>query len=377
MIEPHGGTLINQVLEGDEREEAIEEAKTLPKLTVNKETVLDIANIATGTFSPLTGFVGKEDFDSIVENKCLKSGLAWTMPVVLQVPETTDFEEGQRVALYDENQKLIGILSYDEKFSFNFEETAQELYRTTEMEHPGVKKFHDGGTTCIAGKVELINMPDPIVEMYELTPLQTREEFKKRGWNTIVGFQTRNGPHRAHEYLQKTALELVDGLLVHPLIGWKKQGDYSPEAIIKGYEALIEHYYPSDRVMLAALTTQMRYAGPREAVFHAIIRKNHGCSHFIVGGDHAGVGGYYETYDAHKIFDEIKKLGITIVKLMRPHYCKKCDHIVSEKTCPHGDAHKFEVSGTLMRKMISEGETPPKEQMREEVAKSLTKEALN
>ena len=217
-------------------------------------------------------------------------------------------------------------------------------------------------------------MPKPIVEGLEFTPQQTREKFEKLGWKTIVGFQTRNVPHRAHEFLQKAALELTDGILLHPLIGWKKKGDYKPESIMKGYSTLIKHYYPENRAFLSALTTQMRYAGPREAVFHAIIRKNHGCTHFIVGRDHAGVGGYYKTYEAQEIFDDIPDLGIEIIKMKGPYFCKHCDHIATEKTCPHGEGMKIEISGTLIRQMLSEGKIPPKELMREEVAKQLTGE---
>jgi len=376
LIEPHGGVLINRVVTN--KEKALEEAKKIPQLEVTQNTLLDMSNIATGIFSPLEGFANKKEFEFIINKKRLLNGLAWTIPIVLQVTKFNgEFKSGERIALVDNKKQIKGILYFEEAFTFDFEDAAKKIYGTSDLNHPGVKKFKDDGNICLAGKIDLIDMPDPIVVGYELLPTETRKLFQERGWKTVVGFQTRNVPHRAHEYLQKAALELVDGLLIHPLIGWKKKGDYKPEAIIKGYNALIENYYPKNRVLLSALTTQMRYAGPREAVFHAIIRKNFGCSHFIIGGDHAGVGDYYGIYDAHKIFDEIGNLGITIIKLMRPYYCKKCGHIVSEKTCPHGDKYKFEVSGTRIREMLNENKLPPKELVREEVARSLGKDDLN
>ncbi len=374
---PHGGKLISRVLAGNEREKALEEARELPGISVRHETLLDMGNIAHGVFSPLQGFVTQNDFLSILHEKSLENGIPWTIPVTFPLHEPpANCKAGDDVALFGQGGKPIALLRLEEIYNFNIHEAAKDVFRTTDTKHPGVAKMHEMGNTLLAGEIDLLNEPEPIVKGYELAPLQTRSLFQKYKWKTVVGFQTRNVPHRAHEYLQKAALELVDGILLHPLIGWKKDGDYKPEAILHGYEALIKYYYPKNRAVLAALTTQMRYAGPREAVFHAIIRKNFGCTHFIVGRDHAGVGNYYGTYDAHAIFDEIPDLGIDILKMKGPYFCRHCSHVTTEKTCPHPAQEHVEISGTLIRKMLSEGKLPPKEMMREEVAKLLSKEVL-
>ena len=377
MINPHGGKLVDRMLKGAEREKALAEAKELPKLTVARDTILDVGNIATGVFSPLQGFVLQNDFHSIINKNNLEDGTPWTIPIAFPVTDTSGIKEGDDVALFDEKDKPIAILHLEETYKYNFTEAAKSIFGTTDLAHPGVKKMHDMGNTLLGGEVDMINPPEPIVGGYELTPSETRLIFDKFGWKKVAGFQTRNVPHRAHEYLQKAALELCDGILLHPLIGWKKKGDYKPETIIQGYETLIKHYYPDKRAVLAALTTQMRYAGPKEAVFHAIIRKNFGCTHFIVGRDHAGVGGYYDKYAAQNIFDSIEDLGIEILKLSGPYYCKHCGHITTEKTCPHPDNEQIQISGTVIRKMLSEGKNPPVEFMRPEVADILSKEDLN
>ncbi|MBI2575872.1 sulfate adenylyltransferase [Candidatus Woesearchaeota archaeon] len=374
---PHGGKLISRVLAGNEREKALEEAKELPGISVRQETLLDLGNIAHGVFSPLQGFVTQNDFLSILHEKTLENGTPWTIPVTFPVHEPPEnCKAGDDVALFGQDAEPIALLRLEEIYSFNIHEAAKAVFGTADTNHPGVGKMHEMGNTLLAGEIDLLKEPDPVVKGYDLAPLQARSIFQKNKWKTVVGFQTRNVPHRAHEYLQKAALELVDGILLHPLIGWKKDGDYKPEAIIHGYEALIRHYYPKNRAVLAALTTQMRYAGPREAVFHSIIRKNFGCTHFIVGRDHAGVGNYYGTYDAHAIFNEFPDLGIEILKMKGPYYCRHCGHVTTEKTCPHGKKEHFEISGTLIRKMLGEGKIPPKEMMREEVARLLSKEVL-
>ena len=374
--QPHGGKLINRVLKDKEREEAIEKAKDMPKLTVHRDTILDIVNIATGVFSPLQGFVLQTDFLSILHEMKLENGTPWSIPVAFPLKESPTCKEGDSVALHDEENKLIAILHLEQIYSVNLDEATKAIFGTNDKNHPGVNKMYEMGNIMLGGEIDLIEMPSPVVKNHELTPEETRKQFKELGWKKIVGFQTRNVPHRAHEFLQKAALEVTDGILLHPLIGWKKKGDYSPEAVMQGYETLIHHYYPKKRAVLAALTTQMRYAGPREAIFHAIIRKNHGCTHFIVGRDHAGVGDYYKTYEAQEIFNQLEDLGIEILKMHGPYFCKHCDHLTTEKTCPHPEDQKIQISGTLIREMLVNGKIPPKEYMREEVAKQLSKEVV-
>jgi|ETNmetMinimDraft_2_1059921.scaffolds.fasta_scaffold16171_2 sulfate adenylyltransferase len=374
---PHGNELIDRLLTGERREKAIAQANELPKITISRETILDIANIAQGAFSPLQGFVTQNDFLNILHESRLENNLPFTVPVTCplqKVPENV--KEGDDINLFDENDKLIAQMHLEQIYTANLTEASQAIFGTQDLTHPGVKKLHDSGNIMLAGEIDMIGEPDPIVPGVQLTPKQTRAEFEKRGWKTITGFQTRNVPHRAHEYLQKAALELTDGILLHPLIGWKKKGDYTPEAVINGYKTLIEHYYPKNSAILSALTTQMRYAGPREAVFHAIIRKNFGCTHFIVGRDHAGVGSFYKKYEAQEFTDKFDDLGIEILKLKGPYFCKHCDSIATEKTCPHPVEEQIEISGTLIRDMLSKKEIPPKEFMRKEVAQELSHEVL-
>ncbi len=377
MIKPHGGMLINRILKKDKRNKAILESKEMCKLTVHRDTILDVSNIASGVFSPLQGFVTRNDFLSIINKNRLEDGTPWTIPVTFPVNNVKKIKEGDDVALFDDFNKPIAILHLEEIYNYNFSEAAKSIFGTTDINHPGVKKMKSMGNTLLAGEIDMINAPSSIVKEYELTPAQTREIFQKFKWKKIAGFQTRNVPHRAHEYLQKAALELTDGILLHPLIGWKKKGDYKPETIMKSYSVLIENYYPKNKVVLAALTTQMRYAGPKEAVFHAIIRKNFGCTHFIVGRDHAGVGNHYDKYAAHKIFDEIGDIGIEILKMNGPRYCRHCGHVTTEKTCPHPPKEQIQISGTLIREMLSKGKMPPVELMRPEISKLLSKEDLN
>jgi len=377
MIKPHGGKLIDRTLKEEGKEKTIEESKEMPKLVVHRDTILDVGNIATGIFSPLRGFVVQNDFISIINNNTLENGIPWTIPITFPVNKVNGIKEGDDIALFDEANKPIAILHLKEIYKYNFHEAAKSIFGTNDLAHPGVKKMHDMGNTLLGGEIDMIDPPKPIVGGHELVPAQTRELFQKLRWKKIAGFQTRNVPHRAHEYLQKAALELCDGILLHPLIGWKKKGDYKPETIMKGYQTLMKHYYPKNRAVLAALTTQMRYAGPKEAVFHAIIRKNFGCTHFIVGRDHAGVGNYYDKYAAHKIFDTIEDLDIEIIKMCGPYYCKHCGHVTTEKTCPHPTEEQVQISGTVIREMLSKGEMPPKEFMRPEISQMLSKEDLN
>jgi sulfate adenylyltransferase len=377
LIAPHGGTLINRVLVGDAREEQLERAKTLPQLALSDVNLADLEMIANGAMSPLTGFMGSTDYKSVVHNMRLANGLPWTIPVTLAVD--SDFaakvREGQSITLV-EGESILAILDIEEIYTYNRDEEAQNVYRTTETAHPGVARVYQQGETLLAGPIHVINYPERTsIEFPDIrfTPEQTRALFSERGWKRIVGFQTRNPIHRAHEYIQKTALEIVDGLFLHPLVGETKSDDIPAKVRVASYKAILAGYYPADRVVLGAFPAAMRYAGPREAIFHAMARKNYGCSHFIVGRDHAGVGKYYGTYDAHYIFDEFTPDELGIIPLFFEHtfYCKKCAQVVSLKTCPHDKADHVSLSGTQVREMLSRGEQLPAEFTRPEVSQIL------
>jgi sulfate adenylyltransferase len=278
--------------------------------------------------------------------------------------------------LCEKNNKEVGLLEVEDIFSFSKKTWAKKVFGTDNVAHPGVGRLFRSSDIFLGGSVWLVNKPDFEFERFNLTPSETRAAIKRYGWKTVAGFQTRNVPHRAHEYLQKLALSITDGILIHPIIGWKKDGDFAPQAIIHAYRALIKYYYPKNRVIFAGLSTAMRYAGPREAVFHAIVRKNYGCTHFIVGRDHAGVGEFYGKYDAHKIFDTLPDLGITPLLLREPYYCRKCKEIVSDKVCPHGSNWHDYISGTMVRELIKNKKTIPEYIMRKEVVQILRKVGL-
>ena len=377
-INPHGGRLVNRILEGKEREEALERAKSLKSISVSSRILSDLELISVGAFSPNEGFMRKEDYESVVENMRLKNGVVWSIPLTLSVSkeEAADLKEGEDIALIDESQNPIAILHLEEKFSYDNQKEAKEVYRTTDEAHPGVSILYAQGDVLLGGKISLINNP-PYVEFpkYRLNPAQTRRIFREKGWNRIVAFQTRNPIHRAHEYLQKCALEMADGLLIHPIVGETKSDDVPAYVRMECYEALIENYYPKDRVLLSVLPAAMRYAGPREAIFHALVRKNYGCTHFIVGRDHAGVGNYYGTYDAHKIFDEFKpeEIGITPLFFDHAFYCKRCASMVTTKTCPHPSDFHVHLSGTKVRELLKGKKDLPHEFTRPEVGSILMK----
>ncbi len=377
------GDLVELRLEGAELADALDRSKSLLKIVVDRTVVLDAEKLANGTFSPLTGFLGSKDTASVSEHGRLVDGRPWAIPIVLQVDRTTadSTKVGSDVLLWNEEEAApCAILHVTEVFALDLERVAREVWRTTDRAHPGVDRWLSRGTHAIAGPIKLIRRSESLIPTrFDLEPRQVRAEFRRRGWKTITGFQTRNLGHRAHERLQKIALEISDGLLIHPLIGWKKAGDMLPEVILEGYELLVDRYYPKQHVVLAGLTTAMRYAGPREAVFHSLIRRNFGCTHFIVGRDHAGVGGYYGKYDAHKAFDAYApgELGITPLRLHGPCWCNTCAEIVTEKTCPHGESAWVDISGTEVRAMIGRGESPPAFYMRPEIADFLITRARN
>lgn len=385
QIAPHGGTLIDRLLTGDNRAAALDRAKTLPAIRLSEVNLADIEMIATGALSPLTGFMTEREYRSVVHEMRLTNSLPWTIPVTLAVDADTaaGIQDGDTAALVEgagESVTPIALLHVTERFGYDRETEAQHVYRTTDTAHPGVARLHRQGEVLLAGNIDVIDLPSRArTEFADLrfTPAQARAIFAERGWRRIVGFQTRNPIHRAHEYIQKTALEIVDGLLLHPLVGETKSDDIPADVRIESYQAIVSAYYPSSRVLLAVFPAAMRYAGPREAIFHAIARKNYGCTHFIVGRDHAGVGKYYGSYDAHYIFDEFTPDEIGIVPLFFEHtfYCRRCDGVVSLKTCPHDASAHVTLSGTQVREMLSRGEALPAEFTRPEVSAVLMRAA--
>ena len=381
-IAPHGGTLINRFLRGDMADSTREMAKSLKVITLSPMNLSDVELIACGALSPLTGFMGQADYRSVVYDMHLSNGLPWTIPVTLAVDEETanGIEIGKSVALGEASEdggtRLLGVLEVSEKYSYYKNIEAELVYKTTEDKHPGVKRLYGQGDVLLAGDIWLFDAPSAAkTEFPEFrhTPAQSRRLFARSGWRRIVAFQTRNPIHRAHEYIQKTALEIVDGLFLHPLVGETKSDDIPADVRVESYQTILRDYYPPDRVILGVFPAAMRYAGPREAIWHAIARKNYGCTHFIVGRDHAGVGKYYGTFDAHYIFDEFSKDEIGITPLFFDHtfYCKKCGGIVSAKTCPHDASFHIVLSGTQVREMLERGEMLPEEFTRPEVSKVL------
>lgn len=376
QIAPHGGVLINRCVEGNERSEALEEAKSLKSIIINEREISDFEMLATGALSPLRGFMKHDDYNSILDGMKLANGLPWTVPITLSVTkeEADELKLGSKIALRENREKILGIIKIEDKYPHQKEKEALEVYGTQDGEHPGVAAMYAMGEILIGGEITLINRPEHNdFKEYRLDPAQSREEFKKRGWKRVVGFQTRNPIHRAHEYLQKCAMEVVDGLFLHPLMGATKKGDIPADVRMKCYEVLLENYYPKNRVIIGVFPAAMRYAGPKEAIFHAIVRKNYGCTHFIVGRDHAGVGNYYGSFDAHYIFDEFdpKELEITPLFFDYTFYCKKCGNMASYKTCPHPDDDHISLSGTKVREMLGRSELPPVEFSRPEVAQIL------
>jgi sulfate adenylyltransferase len=364
LIAPHGGMLV------DRTGERPEDVDGLERVTLTSREVSDLDMLACGALSPLVGFMGREDYERVVEEMRLASGLVWALPVCLAVPEAP---HGERVALADESGTLLGVLDVEEVYEYDRQREAERCFRTTDEAHPGVARLYGQHPLYLAGLVTVFERPRPQFEELARDPVETRGIFADRGWKRVVGFQTRNPIHRAHEYLTKVALETVDGLLIHPLVGDTKSDDVPAATRVECYRVLLESYYPPDRVLLSAFPAAMRYAGPREAVWHAICRKNYGCSHFIVGRDHAGVGDYYGTYDAQLIFDEFEPHELDIEPIFFEHsfFCRKCGSMASAKTCPHpAEEHVF-LSGTKVRELLSAGEVPPEEFTRHEVAEVL------
>lgn len=377
-VAPHGGHLINRIASPTQRQEFLDQADILPRVQLDERSLSDLELIAIGGFSPLNGFMAQDDYESVVTDMHLKSGLAWSVPITLSVSEevAASLKEGNWVRLDAPNGQFVGVLELTQKFRYNKALEASNVYRTEDHKHPGVAVLYDSGPINLAGPVWLLErQPHPLFPAYQIDPVDSRKAFADRGWKTIVGFQTRNPIHRAHEYIQKCAMETVDGLFLHPLVGATKSDDIAADVRMRCYEILLEHYYPKDRVFMAINPAAMRYAGPREAIFHALVRKNYGCTHFIVGRDHAGVGDYYGTYDAQYIFNEFApgELGITPMMFEHAFYCKRTLGMATTKTSPSSPEERVHLSGTKVREMLRRGELPPPEFSRPEVAAELIK----
>ncbi|MGP1347321.1 MAG: sulfate adenylyltransferase [Phycisphaerales bacterium] len=380
LIAPHGGSLVNRVAEGAAAEKLRAEAASLPSITLSAKQSCDLEMIGIGAFSPLSGFMGREDFERVCKEMRLADGTVWPIPILLAVDKAKAPGVGSRVALKAPNGVLQGILTVKEVFAHDKALEIPNVFGTDDAAHPGVKQVMDEGDACLAGPVDVLTVcvepdgPEAFLD-HRLTPAQTRDAFKAKGWKSISAFQTRNPIHRAHEYLCKCAQEITDGILIHPLVGETKPGDIPADVRMDCYKVLIDEYFHPDHTMLAVMPAAMRYAGPREAILHALVRKNYGATHFIVGRDHAGVGNYYGTYDAQLIFDTFapEEIGIVPLKFEHAAWSHKAQSMVSGKTFPKIEGDQVFLSGTKVRDMLAKGERPPAEFTRPEVADVLIK----
>jgi len=379
LVPPHGGRLLPLLAEGNEREEGIKEARALPKVRLNSREVSDLIMLAMGAFSPLKGFMGRGDYQRVVKEMRLTNDLLWPVPITLSMSreEADKIKEGERITLLNsDNNEIMASMLVEEKYSYDKKAEALPVFGTDDEQHPGVRSIYEQGEVYLGGAVEVFSeggYPERFPEFAR--PAETRAIFTDKGWTTIAAFQTRNPMHRSHEYLTKIALEVCDGLLIHPIVGKLKSGDIPAGVRMECYKVLLDNYYPEDRVVLKVYPMEMRYAGPREAVLHAIIRQNFGCSHLIVGRDHAGVGSYYGPFDAQKIFNELnpEDLYIQPLKLDPTFWCHKCGSMASAKTCPHVDEDHLLISGTKLREMLAKGERPPEQFSRKEVLDVLVR----
>ncbi len=374
MIQPHGGTLVDRLVSDEARDALLAQAESLPSVTLDSRERSDLEMIATGAMSPLTGFLNQADYEGVVEGMRLANGTLWPLPVVLSATdeEVAAVAEGDRVALRDADGALLGVMTVESKWQPDKQRELQACFRGDEN-HPAWGYLQSSGSWYLGGPIEVVALPrhENFLE-HRLTPAQTRAAFAERGWNTVSAFQTRNPIHRAHEYLTKVALEQTDGLLVHPLVGDTKSDDVPSEVRMQCYQVLLEKYYPMDRTLLAVYPQAMRYGGPREAVLHAICRQNYGCTHIIIGRDHAGVGDYYGTFDAQQIFDDLgDDLEIQTLRFEHAFYCKLTGGMATTKSSPAGPEDRIFLSGTKVREMLSKGERPPAEFTRPEVADIL------
>jgi sulfate adenylyltransferase len=375
LIAPHGGVLVDRRLSGNRLTSARERADSLPLVTLSPRETADLELIAVGALSPLTGFMGSADYERVVAEMRMADGLIWALPVTLSVDrvQASTLSSGTEVALESPSGQILALMTISESFDYDKQLEAKACYGTDDLAHPGVQRLMDQGEVYLGGEIWLIDRPEAEFPDYHLDPAETRATFAERGWRTVVGFQTRNPVHRAHEYIQKCALEICDGLLLHPLVGETKPDDIPADVRMQAYRAILDGYFPAGRTLLSVFPAAMRYAGPREAIWHAICRQNYGCTHFIVGRDHAGVGNYYGTYDAQKIFEQFptSELGITPLHFEHTFFCRACDNMASSKTCPHGPDKHVTLSGTKVREMLSRGQVPPPEFSRPEVARVL------
>jgi len=379
LIPPHGGKLLPRLVAGAGRDEDLNEAKALLQVKLSSKEVSDLIMLAMGAFSPLEGFIGREDYERVVAEMRLKNGTLWPIPITLAVSkeEAEKINEGQKVALISsDNDELMASMLVEEKYTYDKHGEALQVFNTDDAQHPGVRKIYEQGEVYLGGPVKVFSEGDYPQWFAEFArPAETRAIFAEKGWTTIAAFQTRNPLHRSHEYLTKVALEVCDGLFIHPIVGKLKSGDIPAEVRLDCYKVLLDNYYPQDRVVLKVYPMEMRYGGPREAILHAIIRQNFGCSHLIVGRDHAGVGSYYGPFDAQKIFNELKpgELQIQPLKLDLTFWCNKCGSMASPKTCPHSSEDHLSISGTKLREMLTSGESPPEQFSRKEVVDILVK----
>ncbi len=367
MSKPHGGKLINRYIKKDQIQLA-----EIPEFEINTNLSEDILNIAKGVFSPLEGFLCYNDLENVINEKRLENDTPWTIPILLDF-NGENVKEGDTVLLSNKENGVKALLDIEEIYTYDKKTLAETIYSTTDEEHPGVANVSKMRPKLVGGKVTLLDSKTREFDNYNLSPRETRILFKEKGWKEIVAFQTRNPPHIGHEYVQKTALTFVDGIFINPIIGKKKTGDFRDDVILSSYETLMKHYYLKDRAVMSILRTSMKYAGPREAIHHAIMRKNFGCTHFIVGRDHAGVGNYYGPYDAHEIFSEFPDLGIIPVFFRSFSRCTKCGSVVNDKICPHDQKYHINFSGKKIREILRDGKVPPEDMMRKEVAETILK----
>jgi sulfate adenylyltransferase len=370
---PHGGRLIERLLSENEMKRVLSGEAEFRQLVRNEETLVDAANIGTGILSPVEGFFGQDELTSVLHDRRLPDDTPWTIPVLLDVSEneSANLTEGDECLVTDPQNNITAFLRIEEKYKFNKKKIAEKVYGTTDTSHPGVARTLNLENVFLGGKIDLVKEKTSSFDRFKLSPAETRILFREKGWRTIVGFQTRNPPHLGHEWIQRTALTFADGVFINPLIGRKKKGDFKDMPVLESYNRLIKDFFLRERAVLSILRTDMKYAGPREAIHHAIMRKNFGCTHFIIGRDHAGVGSFYEPYAAQDMFEEFPDLGIVPMFFSSFFHCRKCGGIANEKTCPHEDRYHTKFSGTAIRECIVKGDCPQREIMREEIAEIL------